>query len=134
MSHKPLPRPNTDSQPYWSGTAQDEVRYQHCAACARAQFPPRGACAHCGGPLAWAVSAGRGSIHSYTRVARAPSAAFKADLPYVMLLVDMDEGFRLLLTLRDPQAEATIGQRVRVVFEATEDPAIKLPQAVEDVD
>ena len=134
MHHKPLPRPNADSRPYWAGTLEDELRYQRCTACAQAQFPPRGACTRCGGPLAWAVSAGRGSIHSHTRVERAPSAAFKADLPYVLVLVDMDEGFRLLLTLREPNAAPTIGQRVRVVFEATADPAISLPQAVQDGD
>ena len=133
MNDQALPHPNADSQPFWAGTLNDELRYQRCPACARAQFPPRGGCIRCGGPLVWAVSAGRGSIHSFTRVERAPSAAFKASVPYVLVLVDIDEGFRLLLTLRDAhEASVAIGQRVRVIFEATADPAIRLPQALRE--
>lgn len=130
----PLPHPNADSRAYWEGTALGELRYQRCSDCGHAQFPPRAVCLRCAGALQWARSAGQGSIHSYTVVARAPSAAFKSAVPYVLVLVDMDEGFRLLLTLRGPQTAPTISQRVRVVFEATEDPAICLPQAVQDGD
>lgn len=128
----PLPRPNADSRAYWEGTACGELRYQRCDDCGHAQFPPRAVCLRCAGPLSWVRSSGKGSIHSYTTVARAPSAAFKSAVPYVLVLVDMAEGFRLLLTLRDAKEPVRIGQGVRVVFEPTADPAIHLPQAVQD--
>jgi uncharacterized OB-fold protein len=83
MRTTPLPHPNIDSQPYWEGAARDELRYQRCAACHHAQFPPRAQCLRCGGKVEWQLSAGAGVVHSYTRVERAPSAAFKAQLPQV---------------------------------------------------
>jgi uncharacterized OB-fold protein len=131
MTTIPLPRPNKDSQPYWDGAARDELRYQRCTACHHAQFPPRAQCLRCGGELEWQLSAGAGVIHSYTRVARAPSAAFKAQVPYGLLLVDMAEGFRLMLNLRDSPLDAVqIGAPIRVIFEATAEAGLKLPQAV----
>lgn len=116
---KPRPHPNADSLPFWEGCARGELRYQHCTSCDRAQFPPRAFCARCQGPsLEWRQSARQGSIHTFTVVQRAPSAAFKGDVPYVIVLVDLDEGFRLMMNLRGAGAEAAkIGQRVRVVFE-----------------
>jgi len=70
-------------------------------------------------------------VHSYTRVERAPSAAFKAQLPYGIVLVDMAEGFRLMLNVRDSLLDAVrIGAPIRVIFEATAEAGLKLPQAV----
>jgi len=131
MRTTPLPHPNIDSQPYWEGAARDELRYQRCTACQHAQFPPRAQCLRCGGELEWQLSAGAGVVHSYTRVERAPSAAFKAQLPYGIVLVDMAEGFRLMLNLRDSPLDAVrIGEPIRVIFEATAEAGLKLPQAV----
>jgi uncharacterized OB-fold protein len=131
MSTAPLPHPNIDSQPYWEGAARAELRDQRCTACQHAQFPPRAQCLRCGGEVVWQLSAGAGVIHSYTRVERAPSAAFKAQLPYGIVLVDMAEGFRLMLNLRDSPLDAVrIGAPIRVIFEATAEARLKLPQAV----
>lgn len=63
---------------------------------------------------------------------RAPTAAFKEDLPYVIALIDLDEGFRMMMNWRgDDPATARIGDRVRVVFEANASPW-PLPQAIPD--
>lgn len=127
---KPQPHPNADSLPFWQGCANGILSYQHCGSCEKAQFPPRSHCAQCQGrALQWRQSKGQGTVHTFTVVRRAPSAAFKADVPYVIALVDFDEGFRMMMNLRHVSPDAAnIGMRVQVVFEATSG-VYPLPQA-----
>ena len=128
-----LPRPNADSAPFWAATAEERLLIQRCETCARAQFPPRARCLACGGALAWEDSCKRGVIHSFTIVQRAPNAAFKAKVPYVVALIDLQEGPRLMLNVLEAAADPAlaIGAPVRVVFEAG-DGGARLPQAVLD--
>lgn len=126
---KPVPHANGDSRPFWDGCNAGELRFQRCRACMRAQFYPRALCARCHATdLAWEVSAGKGEVHSATTIHRGPSAAFKGP-PYVVTLVDMDEGFRMMANLLGAEA-AEIGDRVRLVFEQRGDQQI--PQVERD--
>ena len=127
---KPQPRPTADTKTFWDSCAKGQLVYQSCQKCGRAQFPPRGLCATCGSDrIVWKKSAGRGTIHSFTVVHRPPTEAFKADVPYVIALVDLDEQFRMMMNVRetDPHSVA-IGQRIEVTFEKVDD-GIFLPQA-----
>ena len=98
---------------FWQGCAQGELRYQRCARCGAAQFHARPFCARCGAAPGWAVSAGLGTVDAATRVTRAPTAEFAAIAPYDLLLVDLDEGFRMMAHGAPGLA---IGQRVRLGF------------------
>jgi len=125
---KPSPRISSDTQPFWDGCRQGELRYQLCRGCGRVQFYPRALCAGCGATsLEWRRSRGEGSIHTVTVVYRAPSPAFRGDVPYAIALVDPDEGFRMMANVLGPDPESlAIGDRVRVVFETRGD--LALPQ------
>ena len=125
----PVPPVNADTEPFWAGCAQGELRYQQCVRCGSVQFPPRGHCATCQAQApAWRTSARRGSVHSFTVVHRAPTPAFRSQVPYLIALVDLDEGFRLMVNLRGCAPEAaSIGARVRIVFEPRD--GMALPQA-----
>jgi uncharacterized protein len=82
---------------YWSGCAAGELRYQGCSACAALQPYPREWCLRCGAPsLEWHVARGKGTVYALTRVERAPSDEFRALAPYVIVLVDLDEGLRMM--------------------------------------
>ncbi|WP_145704430.1 Zn-ribbon domain-containing OB-fold protein [Azospirillum baldaniorum] len=119
MAAKPVPLVTADTRAFWDACAEGALTFQRCAACRHVQFPPRPFCTECraAGP-GTERSAGLGTIHSFTIVHRAPTAAFKADTPYVLALVDFDEGFRLMVNLRGcPPSEARIGLRVCVLFE-----------------
>jgi len=125
---KPLPPVTADTRPFWDRCRAGQLSYQRCAACGRVQFYPRVLCAACGGrALDWERSAGLGRVHAVTVVYRAPSPAFRADVPYAIALVDLDEGFRMMANVVgcDPETVA-IGDRVRLRFEARGD--IALPQ------
>ncbi|MCG5238802.1 Zn-ribbon domain-containing OB-fold protein [Azospirillum doebereinerae] len=116
---KPAPLVTADTRAFWDACAQGVLTFQRCTACGHVQFPPRPFCVSCraDGPVT-ERSAGLGTVHSHTIVHRAPTPAFKADVPYILALVDFDEGFRLMAALRDcPPADARIDLRVRVLFE-----------------
>ena len=116
MSDDTLPDP--DSEPYWDGAAAGELRYRHCASCETVIFYPRSLCTHCGAPNPdWAVSKGQGTVYAVSVVHRAPPA-FKGQSPYAVLLVDLDEGFRMMSRIIDVEPDSvSIGDRVRVIFQ-----------------
>ena len=127
--NRPLPHPTAETRPFWDACARGELLYQRCGHCGQAQLIPRTLCAHCQhAQLDWLACAGTGRILSFTLVHRAPSAAFREQLPYVIALVDMDEGFRLMVNM-DHEAESppAIGQAVRIGFRDVE--GMALPHA-----
>ena len=119
VSAKPLPPVNPNTQPYWDGCAQGRLLLQRCGDCGHLQFYPRMLCAACGsGALGWVEATGRGMVKTFTIIRRAVSAAFEPDAPYVVALVELEEGPTLMSNVVgcDP-ASVIIGQPVRVVFE-----------------
>jgi uncharacterized OB-fold protein len=128
---KPVPQPTTDTAAYWQACNREELLYQTCDDCGHVQFYPRRTCASCQGVgMSWRRSAGRGAIHSFTVVHRPANRSFDADVPYVLALIDVDEGYRMMMNVvGDDRLAAAIGRRVRVVFEARSDQQ-KIPQAV----
>jgi uncharacterized OB-fold protein len=128
---KPLPKPNATTGPFWAGCAAGRFNVQHCAACAHRQFPPRFSCAKCHGTeLGWQTCSGVGTVYSYTVVHRAPLDAFKADVPYVLALVELEEGVRAMMNVRGVEPAAVrIGLPVEIFFEPTCEGVPPLPQA-----
>ena len=99
---------------FWDGCAAGELRYQRCSACAALQSYPRAYCRHCGADgLEWRISQGKGTVYALTRVERAPSDEFRALVPYVIVLVDVDEGYRMMAHGAPGLA---LGARVQVRF------------------
>lgn len=111
---RPLPEPTGLTRPFWDAAATGVVVHPRCDACAQAFFPPHLVCPACrSSRWSWATSAGRGSVYSFTVVHRAPRPGF--DPPYVLAVVDLDEGLELMTNLVGVEPDAvSIGQRVRV--------------------
>lgn len=129
---KPAPTPNADSAPFWHACNDERLTYQQCRACGHVQFYPRALCTACQSrDLGWQTSAGLGTVYTFTVNHRAPSPAFKADAPYVIALIDMDEGYRMMMNVTGcPTDDVHIGMRVKTVFEARgDDPVQNIPQA-----
>ena len=104
----------------------DRFALPRCSDCGKFHFYPRPVCPHCAGArLAWAQASGRGVVYSHSTVHRAPSPAFKADLPYVVAIVKTDEGPQLLSRIVGIAPEkVAIGMRVRVKMELKGDAAL----------
>lgn len=95
---------------YREGLAAGRLCYQRCGSCRLVVFFPRVVCPHCGGDhLEWEDSNGTGTIYSTTTTrSRAGD--------YNIALIDLDEGFRMMCTVRDEvRHEVRIGERVVAV-------------------
>ena len=115
----PLPRATPESQPFWDGAAAHRLMLPRCSACGRFWFPPSQRCRHCLSPdFAWREVAGTGRIYSFVVYHRVYHPAFESKVPYVVAIVELDEGPRLLTNIVgiDP-AEVRCDSRVRVVFD-----------------
>lgn len=122
-SDKPLPEPSALARPFWAALRNRQLHLQRCTDCGHFNHPPRITCPKCHGKsLAWTQVAPQGTVYSYTIVHRAPMPCFKADVPYAVVLVDIDgTPARLLSNLLAPPAQVHIGMRVDVVFEPASD-------------
>jgi uncharacterized OB-fold protein len=127
---KPVPVPDGISRTYWEGANLGEFRYQRCRACGKAQFYARSACVHCHAVnLQWQVARGGGRIGSFSVIHRAPLPSFAGDAPYVLALVDLDEGLRFMCNvLRCDPAAVHIGMLVRLCYESRPGSDQKIPQ------
>lgn len=127
----PQPVPNADSQPYWSAAREKRLVIRKCKSCSQFHFMPRHLCPACwSDQLEWVDAKGTGTVHSFTVIRRAPAPAFAANAPYVVALIDLDEGPRMVTNILGADAlETKIGDRVKVTFEDRGDGAM-LPQFV----
>jgi uncharacterized protein len=80
---------------------------------------PRYLCPVCwSDQLEWVGAKGTGSVHSFTVIRRAPAPVFASRLPYVVALIDLDEGPRMIANVIGEDAlTVRIGDRVKVTFE-----------------
>jgi uncharacterized OB-fold protein len=114
------------SAPFWEGCAKHELRYQRCADCGQATFPPSEHCRFClSFRLDWMASAGLGEIYSWTVVHRPVTAEFAP--PYAPAIVQLREGYQLLTNMIGVAAdELRVGLGVRVEF-CSVNPDLTLP-------
>lgn len=97
---KPLPQINPDNQDFWDGCRNHVLKIQMCGSCKKPRLPFSFVCPHCHSTDTKLIeSAGRGRVYSYVVYHVAYHPSFKEDLPYVVALVDMDEGVRLLTNI-----------------------------------
>lgn len=112
----PIPRPDPDTLPYWEAARAGRLDLQRCVPCGLLVWYPRRRCHRCGsGELHWETLSGEATVHAFTVVHRAPDPSM--DVPYVVALVDLAEGARLLTNLVDVDpADVEVGLPVRVRF------------------
>jgi uncharacterized OB-fold protein len=88
--------------------------FQRCSSCKSVWYFRRSFCPHCGtSPVLDEQASGKGSVHAATLVTRAPTAELRAHAPYLIVLIDAEEGFRLMAH-GDPTLK--MGERVHCSF------------------
>ena len=114
---RPYPQPDRDTAPFWEGQNRHQLTFQRCTRCQTVRYLVGPLCPNCRSfDFAWTASAGRGAVYSYTVVRHQTHPAFP--VPYTVLLVEMDEGPRVIAQLRaSPDRRPRIGDRVRVEWE-----------------
>ncbi|MDZ7675821.1 MAG: Zn-ribbon domain-containing OB-fold protein [Acidimicrobiales bacterium] len=117
MSMRLAPSMSPDTQFFWDGLEEHKLLIQRCADCGELRHPPRPMCPSCSS-LAWDTveASGRGTVHSFV-MPQHPQDPF-VEHPYIVALVDLEEGPRLVSNLREINFEdASIGMPVEVFFE-----------------
>jgi len=116
---KPVPVPTKETQPYWDGCKQHELRVQKCAACGHHQFYPRLYCTACmSDRVEWVKTSGRAKVLSYTIIYRPVTQAFAGNVPYVVAMVTLDEGPQMMTNIIGCEPEKVhIGMPVQVMFD-----------------
>jgi len=128
---KPLPVPDPVTQPFWDSLKAQAIQLQRCGGCKQVIFYPRPLCPSCGSDdLTWERVSGRGVVHAFAIPHRHPNRVFTADGPYVVALIELEEGARMLTNLVDVEAtpEAVkVGMPVEIVYDAVTD-EVTLPK------
>jgi uncharacterized OB-fold protein len=123
---KPRPAPGADpeTEPFWNAVNEGRLLVQRCQLCGIHQLYPRWRCLRCRGQVEWVEAGGGGTVYSFTVIRQNFSRSFRHLIPYVVALVDLDEGPRVMSNLVgcDP-ADVRIGMPVRVRFESVSDEA-----------
>lgn len=115
------PIPDESSAPYWEGIRNGKLLLQRCKACGTLQFYPRSMCVACLTPDPdWVEATGRGNIHTFSTVHRTSDERFSHLVPYILAIVELDEGPRMMARiLARSQEQIRCDDPVRLVFEKT---------------
>jgi len=126
-----LPKPvaNADSKVYWDAARERRLVIRRCKACGELHFMPRYLCPSCwSDDLEWIDAAGTGRVHSFSVIHRASDPAFASRVPYVIALVELEEGPRMMTNILGEDALGiAVGDPVKVTFEDRGDGAL-IPQ------
>jgi uncharacterized protein len=129
MYEKPLPVIDPGSEPFWTAAKDHRLSIPRCRACGQHHFYPRELCPHCySDDIEWTDVSGKGEIYSYT-IARMPAGPpYVDDVPYVIAMVALDEGPRMMTNIVTSDVETVgIGDRVVVKFDDVTD-EVTLPK------
>jgi uncharacterized OB-fold protein len=128
MAFRLTPSTSRDTEFFWSGLKDQKLLIQRCSDCQTLRVPPRPMCGRCQS-LQWdcVESTGRGTVRSYV-MPKYPPLPF-LEYPYIVALIDLEEGVRIVSNLCDVAPEAvTNGMAVEAFYEAFNDDELVLHQ------
>lgn len=124
MPKRPLPQATPETEEFWAGARRGELRIQRCNSCGRAYFFPRPFCPRCSSSdVEWFTASGRGRLYSYV-INQRPAMGFQDSVPYVIAVVELEEGPRLMTNIIGVEAtpeNLPIDLPVEVTWERQDD-------------
>ena len=117
--HKPIPVPSVESRAYWDGLRSHRLLMPECSHCKHRWFPPSRLCPCCrSDAVEWSEVSGRGKVFSYVVFHRVYDRSFAGDVPYIVAIVELEQGPRLLSNIVGYDInKIECEMSVRVVFE-----------------
>ena len=109
-----LPIVDGESVEWWAAIAEGRLLLERCRVCGSIASYPRSFCTRCWSEdVEWIPAAGTGAIYTFSVVRVNDLAPFNERLPYVVAMVELDEGPRLMTSIGDVEPEdVDIGMRV----------------------
>ncbi|SHH20512.1 Zn-ribbon domain-containing OB-fold protein [Pollutimonas bauzanensis] len=116
---KPLPVLDPLTKPYWDFAWARQLSVQRCQSCGDRHFPACEVCPVClSDDQLWEVVSGRATLVSWVRFHRAYWDGYRAELPYDVCLVQLEEGPLVLSNFGcDIPDDVHMGLPMRAVFE-----------------
>ncbi len=116
---KPVPIPSPESAPFWQAAKEHRLLIPRCNACKKFWFPPSQLCPHClSADTGWEAVSGRGRIYSFVVFHRVYHPAFAGEVPYVVAIVELEEGPRMLTNIVGmPVDQVRCNMPVTIVFD-----------------
>lgn len=116
--NKPLPAVTPEAKEFWEGCNRHELLIQRCKECGTYRHYPRPMCPNCHSlNVEWAKVSGRGKVYSFTVIHHPSHPAF-LDVPYAVVIVELEEGVRMVGDVVDSRPEEIyIGMPVEVFFD-----------------
>lgn len=110
----PEPVADADTRPFWDAAADQRLVVQRCSECGHWIWQPRPLCPSCHTPdPEWTDVSGDGAVVSWTVIHPPVLRAWRDDVPFAVLLIELDEGVRMVGRLVDADfEELRIGDRV----------------------
>ena len=123
MTARLEPPVSDEAQPFWAATREQRFVLPWCTECERAVWYPRATCPSCAGSaIEWRDDAGTGTVYAASVHTRPGPGREAEDGPYVVVLVDLDAGVRMMSNVVGcPPADVTAGMRVTVAWEPLSD-------------
>ncbi|MCZ2111874.1 MAG: Zn-ribbon domain-containing OB-fold protein [Dehalococcoidia bacterium] len=121
---KPLPEQTKFSQPFWDGAKEHRLLLQRSKRTGKYIYYPRAVSPYGpGDELEWVEASGRGTVYSFTIARRPTGPQWAEEGPYVIAIVELEEGPRLTANILGCAPEqVAIGMAVTASFEdVTED-------------
>ena len=112
-----------DSEAYWQGLKEHQIRLQRCKDCGAWTHPPFPFCHSClSRNREFVTLSGRGTVYSYTVTRRAMHPDFAGDVPYTIIYVKTEEGPFIVSWLEGVEPDnVRIGMPVVATFEEIDD-------------
>lgn len=125
---RPIPVVTPEMAPFWDAAKRQQLVVQRCVACGALRFPAREVCSTCmSRDVEWAPVSGRGEVFSKVVMHQANHPAFAALAPYAVVVVQLEEGARIMSNVTGcTAADVHIGMPVEVTFQPLDD-TITLP-------
>ena len=115
----PLPAPSIETEPFWAAVQERRFIMPKCDACGTVSFPPTVACGACAKTsFTWTEMSGRGTVYSFVVYHRVYHPAFKDKVPYVVAVVELEEGPRIISNIVGmPIADVSCDMPVTLVYD-----------------
>ncbi len=121
------PAPSPETAPFWAAAREHRLVLPRCVECRRWRHPQAPGCPCGAAETEWEPASGRARLVSYTVVRRAAHPALATELPYTLLLVELDEGPRLVSGLAGDGHRLQVDDRLAIRFD-DRDAELTLPR------
>ncbi len=128
--NKPLPEFRPETKPFWEAAKQHKLVIPRSRQTGEYFFYPRALSPgdDMSEDIEWVESEGKGKVWTFSVHHMGPSKAYKGEPPYVVALIEMQEGVKMMSNVVDVDPkEVFIGMDVQVVFDDVTD-EVTLPK------